>query len=328
MSGNPLFAIEGGHGWLPTSLPPYAADAEGPELRARTSTCVAVSIGVHTLLLAWLIMAPKAAASRPPLTEITMIEPGELDAAAAPAAPSAAPMRSAGVMATSDADEHFRRELPRATVAPTPQDNGALDDRLNARLAAMQRDATIPSAGIVPSASTSTWGTSPATIAGPSSSGQGTIALTRGGGTGSAPLALSRGTGGPAPAPALAPAGEQPGTSQAPAQSGDATARRTLAGATLMGPIADRAILSRVTPVYPDWAKRDVVEGSVTLYFVVRADGTVKENVLVQKTAGFEEFDENARTAIRAWRFEPLSGGRTGEQWGTITFHFRLRDGG
>jgi TonB family protein len=64
----------------------------------------------------------------------------------------------------------------------------------------------------------------------------------------------------------------------------------------------------------------------VTLYFIVRADGSVRENVLVQKTAGFAEFDDNARAALAAWRFEPLHGGRTGEQWGTITFHYRLRD--
>ena len=61
---------------------------------------------------------------------------------------------------------------------------------------------------------------------------------------------------------------------------------------------------------------------------MVRADGTVRENVLVQKTAGFEDFDEGARAALRAWRFQPLRDGRTGEQWGTITFHFRLRDAG
>jgi protein TonB len=95
-----------------------------------------------------------------------------------------------------------------------------------------------------------------------------------------------------------------------------------------MGPVADRAILSRPTPIYPEWAKSEAVEGTVTLYFVVRADGTVKENILVQKTAGFEDFDESARTALRQWRFEPLRGDRTGEQWGTITFHFRLRDAG
>jgi len=85
-------------------------------------------------------------------------------------------------------------------------------------------------------------------------------------------------------------------------------------------------VLHYALPGYPEWAKHDGVEGAVTLYFVVRADGTVRENVLVQKTAGFEDFDENARTALRAWRFEPLHGGRTGEQWGTITFHYRLRD--
>ena len=100
------------------------------------------------------------------------------------------------------------------------------------------------------------------------------------------------------------------------------------AGATLMGPIADRAVVSHVTPLYPDWAKGEGVEGSVTLYFVVRPDGSVRENVLVQKTAGFEDFDENARTALRAWRFEALHEGRIGDQWGTITFHFRLRDSG
>jgi TonB family protein len=81
-------------------------------------------------------------------------------------------------------------------------------------------------------------------------------------------------------------------------------------------------------PLYPDWAKHDMVEGSVTLYFIVRPDGSVKENVLVQRTAGFEDFDESARTALRGWRFAPLTGGRTGEQWGTITFNFRLQEAG
>jgi TonB family protein len=95
-----------------------------------------------------------------------------------------------------------------------------------------------------------------------------------------------------------------------------------------MGPIADRPVLSYATPAYPEWAKHEAVEGSVTLYFIVRPDGTVRENVLVQKTAGFEDFDENARTALRAWRFQALRGGRTGDQWGTITFNFRLQGGG
>ncbi len=63
----------------------------------------------------------------------------------------------------------------------------------------------------------------------------------------------------------------------------------------------------------------------MTLYFIVRPDGRIKENVLVEKTSGFEEFDLNAIRALRGWKFEPLAPGTTGEQWGQITFHFRLR---
>jgi TonB family protein len=153
------------------------------------------------------------------------------------------------------------------------------------------------------------------------------LSLSRGGGGSGPALSLSRGPGhgesavlAPAAAPTPARAAAEP------ANAGDASARRTLAGATLLGPIADRPVLSHVTPAYPEWAKREAVEGSVTLYFVVRSDGSVKENVLVQRTAGFEDFDDSARSALRAWRFEPLREGRTGEQWGTITFQYRLRD--
>jgi TonB family protein len=131
-----------------------------------------------------------------------------------------------------------------------------------------------------------------------------------------------------APALLASPKGGGGGGAEAPARESESSARRTIAGATIMGPIADRAVLAHPLPIYPEWAKKEAVEGSVTLYFVVRPDGGVKENILVQKTAGFTEFDDNARAALRNWRFESLKGGRTGEQWGVITFHFRLRDAG
>jgi TonB family protein len=95
---------------------------------------------------------------------------------------------------------------------------------------------------------------------------------------------------------------------------------------TLTGQIADRPLITYGRPVYPEWAKREGVEGSSTIYFVVLPDGSVKERVVVQKTAGFEDFDENAIEALLAWRFEPLRGSNPGEQWGTITFHYRLSE--
>jgi TonB family protein len=224
---------------------------------------------------------------------------------------------------------HFKRETREADLRFDRQAPDAIQDRLNARLAALQGASETPSAGVVSSAPPSLWGSTPATVSGAGSGGSTPAQLKRGGTDAPPPaLELTRGGGhGAAPALVSTPAPPERAEAAAPARSGESTARRALAGATLMGPIADRAILTHPTPVYPEWAKKDAVEGSVTLYFVVRADGTVKENILVQKTAGFEEFDENARAALAAWRFEPLRDGRTGEQWGNITFHFRLRGG-
>jgi len=293
--------------------------------RTRTGLGMTASVTLHALLLAWLILFPHRERAGDPITEITLLDPGELSGSTA-AAPAAALVAAPGVITAAPKETRFRRETPRASLAPAPQLESATEDRLNSRLAAMQSTAVRPSLGTVPSAPASLLGSAPATIAAPGSGGA-PIALARGGAGGGAALELARG-GGHDLAPALGPTAapiERP-TAAAPV-NGEASARRMLAGAMLLGPIADRPILSHVTPVYPDWAKREGIEGSVTLYFVVRPDGSVRENVLVQKTAGFGDFDENACTALRAWLFEPLRGGRVGEQWGTITFHFRLRDG-
>jgi protein TonB len=110
------------------------------------------------------------------------------------------------------------------------------------------------------------------------------------------------------------------------AAKADSTARRMIDGMSLVGPVADRMLIRYGRPGYPDWAKREGIEGSVDLYFIVMPSGSVKENVLVQKTSGFEDFDKNAIDALLAWKFEPLGSGRTGEQWGAITFDYRLSD--
>ena len=106
----------------------------------------------------------------------------------------------------------------------------------------------------------------------------------------------------------------------------NSTAQRDLAGALLSGPVADRPLLILHKPDYPEWAKDEGVEGSVTIYFVVLPDGRIKENIMLQKTSGFSDFDDNAVNALRKWRFKTLTGWGTGEQWGTITFHYRLTD--
>jgi TonB family protein len=299
--------------------------------RARLRWTMAVSAVLHLLLMLWITLYRGERHQLMGLTEITLLEPGDLEpaGAAGPAPAAVAPVPWAGLARAHAVDVRFRRERSEADVAPEPQSELALNDRLDARLSDLRTSAHTAAPGAaLPTTPAAIWGTPAAVASGPGGAGSAPLALSRGG-SGGPSLDLTRG-GGPAGSPALAAATLRGASAAAaaPATGGDATARRTLAGATLAGPIADRAVLSHVTPLYPEWAKREGVEGSVTLYFVVRPDGAVKENVLVQKTAGFEDFDESARAALRAWRFAPLRGGRTGEQWGTITFHFRLRDAG
>jgi len=303
---------------------------EVQKCRRRTGKALGVSLVLHAALLLWIFLLPRSAVSQAPLTEIAYLEPGELEAGSAGSSSPRAPARPGA--ARGGEDVRFERIEAEAEVEPAPESPAAIGDRLSSRLAALQGAAASPAAGPLPATGPGpSWGpaTGPAGTLG--AGGGGGLALARGGGgtEGGAPaLVLSRGGGGSSLAPALVatalPAAQ--GSSPAPARDAGVTARRVLAGASLAGPIADRPILRMRRPEYPEWAKRDGVEGSVTLYFVVRPDGGVKENVLVQKTAGFEDFDESARTALLDWDFEPLRGGRTGEQWGTITFHFRLRD--
>ncbi len=296
----------------------------------RTRWTMSTSTVFHALLFLWLIFHPAAKEDFTPITEITLIEPGDLAPAAGSAPPSATGNPTTGVTAKSMSDMHFKRTQAKAEMEPDPQSSWSFEDRLDARLAAMQEKAAQATAGIAPTKTPgSLFGSAPATMAG--GMGLGTpIAMARGGGGGGPPLPLVRGGGGSGSAPTLATVAESHhgGDTPAPARGGDSTARRTVAGASITGPIADRQIVSYSVPAYPEWAKHDAVEGAVTLYFVVLPDGEVKENILVQRTAGFEDFDENARVALRAWRFKALRPDQTGEQWGTITFHYRLRDAG
>ena len=51
-----------------------------------------------------------------------------------------------------------------------------------------------------------------------------------------------------------------------------------------------------------------------------------QQGVRVEKTTGFADFDRNAVAALAGWRFQALTKGAAHEQWGTITFRFRLRN--
>lgn len=63
-------------------------------------------------------------------------------------------------------------------------------------------------------------------------------------------------------------------------------------------------LVNRIQPVYPHEARRKEINGKVILRFVVDRDGNVR-NVRVVRAEPEGLFEENAREAVRKWRFKP-----------------------
>jgi periplasmic protein TonB len=80
----------------------------------------------------------------------------------------------------------------------------------------------------------------------------------------------------------------------------------------------------QVKPRYPDSARRQGIEGTVSLKVRVTERGTVEE-VQVEQSAGYPDLDRAAVEAVRRWRFSPA---RQGNQpmaiWVLIPVTFRL----
>jgi TonB family protein len=130
--------------------------------------------------------------------------------------------------------------------------------------------------------------------------------------------ALPRARQGVVSAAATSPAAPRPETTVA-------ATREVRPGVQLAGEVSGRRLRDCVVPEYPQWAQREGVEVSVRFYFIVLADGRVKENVRVERTSGFDDFDRLARAALASWRFESLDPGATAEQWGRVEFKYRLK---
>ncbi len=93
----------------------------------------------------------------------------------------------------------------------------------------------------------------------------------------------------------------------------------------ISGPIASRGIIRQFMPGYPEWAKRQGIEGAVQVQITVKPGGDVKD-VMVIKTCGFKEMDFLVSDGMSKWKFDslPLSA-RQIDQEGKITFKFNLK---
>jgi len=77
----------------------------------------------------------------------------------------------------------------------------------------------------------------------------------------------------------------------------------------------ERKVRNRISPTYPDIAKRMGLSGTVKLQVVVAANGTVKETKVI---GGHPILVNAAVDAVKKWRFEPGSA----ESSGTVEFKF------
>jgi TonB family protein len=133
--------------------------------------------------------------------------------------------------------------------------------------------------------------------------------------------------GGIAPAPDRAVEPDR----AAPAESGIAEAEpkkldQDGMGMTITGQIAGRDILKVVSPEYSAKARRMGWEGVVAVHFTVLPDGRVKDSTRIQQMSAHSDLNQAALAAIEKFRFAPLDTGEAQvEQWGVITFVFRLK---
>jgi TonB family protein len=92
----------------------------------------------------------------------------------------------------------------------------------------------------------------------------------------------------------------------------------------ISGPLAGRKVITLKMPSYPAWAREKNVEAEIAVRFFVDADGAVLTRMFIERSSGYKELDDLCLEALKQFVFAPLTGGATEEQWGIITFRFKL----
>ncbi len=92
-------------------------------------------------------------------------------------------------------------------------------------------------------------------------------------------------------------------------------------------PVVTAAVISASScekPEYPSASRRLEEEGTVTLKFLVGADGKVIESA-VEKSSGFRRLDEAARAGLSKCQFKPGTvDGKPQQTWASMKYTWRL----
>lgn len=147
-----------------------------------------------------------------------------------------------------------------------------------------------------------------------------------------APVRESRAEAPPAaPAPAetspVAPAAAAPAPEVAPAAQSKATVA-VAPREPATPPDFRAAYLRNPAPAYPNAARRNGEEGTVTLRVLVSTDGAPRE-VALERSSGSNLLDAAALATVKTWRFVPARrGGEAQEAWVLVPLVFRLEPRG
>ncbi len=96
-------------------------------------------------------------------------------------------------------------------------------------------------------------------------------------------------------------------------------------GFEIGGPVGDRHITHRKLPEYPAWAEEKGISAMVKIYFTVKPDGSLRQNMRIVTSSGYAELDDLAKQALLQWKFSPTSADSNEQTaWGVITFRFTL----
>jgi TonB family protein len=131
------------------------------------------------------------------------------------------------------------------------------------------------------------------------------------------------------PAGRPAKAAMPPAAEAAPAKAAEIAQASSKKAVEISGPLAGRKVLSMVMPRYPEWAREKNVEADVLIRFFVDAEGKVLDRMFIERSSGYKELDDLCLEAVKKILFKkilfvPLTGGAKEDQWGVITFRFRL----
>jgi TonB family protein len=89
----------------------------------------------------------------------------------------------------------------------------------------------------------------------------------------------------------------------APTTRVDTEARATASPSSTFAGVTGGQLLRRVPPIYPDFARRSGITGSVVLTGIVTKDGTVKH---IKVVSGNSMLADAAVRAVSAWRYSPF----------------------